>query len=435
MPKHRIVFFSFTLRWLVLALAGWMGYALARALWAVICLGAPIYDWLWYVPVTIPLVGLPLHFALRLPRNRWAFLVLSSALIFALAGYNGLGQVIHLRPGNAPVVPISFWAFSDFRLATPDLLRDLQASGGRIYFHYGNYPVSQEQNQALIERLRPLDEYKIEVYVVPPAPEFLSVLAYREWSESTLALADLVERAGLTQVRGLIGDVEPPLNKPMDIWGTQRASFDQAAVGLRDLIDVMHREHPNLRIGVTATGAHYLDRLDGDPDLAVVMRSPLDPPGGWDFLNMMTYSSYYPPDWRAYSVYLAERGAARLYPHGQVSHLIGLVGGGLPWEPLLDFDDLVRDARLSRALGVSEIVVFQLDGALKQFGPDFVRRFTVAVNAPQPDVTVPFSRPASALVYGAAAADALLNARGSWGWLWLVWAAVCSLIVRARRRA
>jgi len=68
--------------------------------------------------------------------------------------------------------------------------------------------------------------------------------------------------------------------------------------------------------------------------------------------------------------------------------LIGLVGKGMPGEPLLDFDDLVRDARLSRALGVHEIAVFQLDWALQVFGEDFVRRLTAAVNGPQSDVTV-----------------------------------------------
>ena len=435
MPKRRVVFWGLVVRWLVLVLAGWLGYALLRGLWAIIYLGAPVYDWLWYLPVTVLLVGVPVCLALRLFRQRWALILLGGALILALVGYNGLGQAVHLRPGRAAAVPISFWAFSDFRLASPALLQDLEASGGRIYLHFGDYPVNQERSLALIERLRPLDGYKIEVYLGPPAPEFLSTLSYHEWSDSALALADLAKREGLTHVRGLIGDVEPPLNKPMDVFGVERARFDQAVLGLRDLIDEVHHEYPDLRIGVTATGAHYLDQLDGDSDLAVAMRSPLDPPGGWDFLNVMTYSSYFPPDWRAYYVYLVERGTARLEPNGQVSHLIGLVGGGFPWEPLLDFDDLVRDARLSRALGVREIVVFQLDGALQQFGPDFVRRLTSAVNAPGPDLVVPFARPASMLVYGAAVADALLDVRGPLGWLWIVWAIVCALTARARYRA
>jgi hypothetical protein len=278
-----------------------------------------------------------------------------------------------------------------------------------------------------------LSEYKIEVYLVPPAPDFLSSPVYREWSDSVRALAAFVKREGLINVRGMIGDAEPPLNQPMDIFGVERASFDRAVLGLHDPVNVMHTEYPDLLIGVTATGAHYLDGLDGDPDLAVAMRSPVDPPGGWDFLNVMTYSSYFPSDWQAYYVYLVERGMAQRYPTGRVSHLIGLVGGGFPWEPVLDFDSLVRDARSSRALGVREIVVFQLDGALQQFGQDFIRRLTSAVNGPQSDLIVPFSRPASALIFSAAVADALLDVRSRWGWLWMIiWVIISGFIVRSR---
>jgi hypothetical protein len=419
------------MRWITLTFAGGLGYALVRGLWAVRYLGAPIYDWFWYVPIIALLIGPPVSFTLRLQRKS-TLLIFAVLLIFALISYNGFGQVVHLEPGNAPPVPISFWAFSDFRHTPAAILQDLEASGGRIYLHVGDYPFNQVRGQDLIERLRPLNGYNIEVYLVPPAPDFLSSAVYREWSDSVRALAAFVKREGLTNVRGLIGDAEPLLNQPMDIIGAEQANFDQAVIGLRDLINAMHSEYPDLRIGVTATSAHYLDGLDGDPDLAVAMRSPVDPPGRWDFLNVMTYSSYFPSDWRAYYVYLVERGMARRYSTGRVSHLIGLVGGGFPWEPVLDFDSLVRDARLSRALGVREIVVFQLDGALQQFGQDFIRRLTSAVNGPQSDLIVPFSRPASMLVYSAAAADALLDVRGQRVWLWIVWAIVCTILIRTR---
>ena len=103
----------------------------------------------------------------------------------------------------------------------------------------------------------------------------------------------------------------------------------------------------------------------------------------------------------------------RFCPDCQRSYLIGVVGYSA--DPLLDFDDLVRDARLSRAMGTQEIVVFYLNGALRDFGDDFVRRLAEAVNTTDPDLIVqaPFSRPASLILYGFNFADALLDVR-SW---------------------
>jgi hypothetical protein len=39
------------LRWLSLTLAGWLAYVVLHALWTIIALRAPLYDWQWYVPV------------------------------------------------------------------------------------------------------------------------------------------------------------------------------------------------------------------------------------------------------------------------------------------------------------------------------------------------------------------------------------------------
>jgi hypothetical protein len=356
-------------------------------------------------------------------------LALVGLLVWTGVGYSGFGQVVYLQPGRAAPILISFWAWLDYPEA---VLRDIQAAGGYIYAPLSFESLEGANRHTLAAALRRLAEHRIEVYLAPPASDFLSVPVHHEWIASTQNVAAFVRREGVTNVRGLIGDAEPPGKMPMDILGADQAELSQAVLDLRNLISALRGEYPDLHIGVTATGAHYLDGLDGDSDLSMVMRSPVDPPGGWDFYNMMTYSSYFPPDWRAYYVYLAERAMARRYPNTDVSHLIGLVGGGLPWEPLLGYDDLVRDARLSRALGVREIVVYQLGGALQVFGNDFVQRLIAAVNGPQSDVTVavPFSRPASAMLYGLAAADALLDARGWRGLLWLAWAILSGAIVR-----
>jgi hypothetical protein len=323
----------------------------------------------------------------------------------------------------------------------PDtVLDDLRSAGGRIYFGAGGYyPLETDRGQALAASLRRLADYGIEVILATPAgDDFLSVPVYRDWIAGTQAAARFVQREQLSNARGFIGDAEPPFHSPIDWAGAFRGEFDDAVAGLRSLIDAIHRANPRMQIGVTALWNQFVDRLDGDPDLAMIMRSPVDPPGGWDFVNLMTYSSYLPADWRPYFVYVYERAMARLYPADRVSHLIGLVGGGMPGEPLLDFEELVRDARLSRALAVREIVVFQLDGALQVLGDDFVRRLVDAVNRLPSDITlrVPFSRPVSLHFYAIAVADALLDVRGSRGWLWGGWLALSALIasgVKVRR--
>ena len=116
---------------------------------------------------------------------------------------------------------------------------------------------------------------------------------------------------------------------------------------------------------------------------------------------------------------------ARLYPPDRLSHLLGLVGEAMPQEPLMNFDELVRDALISRALGVHEAVVFQLNGAVKVFGADFVRRLNEAANGvtASTEVRVPFSRPVSLVFYGTLAADSVLDAchsRTLWLVIWIV---------------
>jgi hypothetical protein len=145
----------------------------------------------------------------------------------------------------------------------------------------------------------------------------------------------------------------------------------------------------------------------------------------------MTYSSYLPRDQQAYWVVAVERGMAQRYPASHRSYLIGLVGGGFAWEPVLDFEELVRDARISRALGAQDIVVFQLNGALQAFGNDFIRRLDAAVNGPGASVSpieVPVARLVSLEIYGLTTLDALFDLCGAWMLAGLVWMGVSALI-------
>jgi hypothetical protein len=107
----------FILRWMMLTLIGWLAYSLFRALWVIIALGAPVYDWLWYVPVILLLTGLPFSWARRgqvWPVGQGSRLTFTCLFAFALAGCNGFGQITTLEPDLAAPIPISFWAFQPF---------------------------------------------------------------------------------------------------------------------------------------------------------------------------------------------------------------------------------------------------------------------------------------------------------------------------------
>lgn len=417
--------------WLALTLTGWLAYVLARALWTTIALGTPFFDWQWYLACLLFVLSLPARVLFRLRRNRAINITLAVLVVWLTLGYTGFGSVLRLRVESFPAVPISFWAFSDFRQTPESVLSDLRAAGGVIYLNVPDRPFDGERGQALADGLRRLSAHQIDVYLAPAASNFLSAPTRHEWIENVWAAAEFVEREGLTNVRGVIGDAEHPLHVPFDVLGLDGAEIKATRGDLKMMLAELPQHYPDFRIGVTSNWPQFVDAVDGDDDLAVTLRSPVDPPGGWAFANLMTYSSYLPKHWRAYYVYLLETQMARRYPDAEVSHLIGLVGFGFPWEPLLDFNDLVRDARLSRALGVREIAVFQLDGALQVFGDDFVRRLIELVNcASCAPVLVPFSRPASLVIYGIAVADAVLDVRGWGGVLWLAWVVVCYAIAK-----
>ena len=432
--RYRLL--KFFISWILLVVLGWLTYALLCGLAAIIYLGVPLYDWQWYVPLAVLLIGLPGYLLWsRMHHGKWritrvAAVLLVVMILWSVVGFNGFGQSTTLDLKNREPIPISFWAYSDFRQTPDAVLKDIQAARGSIYLDAGTQPFEEEGRAAFITAMRRLADYDIPVYWAVPAPNFLSAPVATEWIANVRRAAELVTKENLVAVRGFIGDIEPPLNEPFDWLGLQRTEIETTAMAYRELQSDLQRDYPAMRLGVTAMWAYYVDSLDSDADLSIVMRSPLDPPGGWDFMNLMTYSSYYPEGWRAYYVYILERAMKQLYPPEQVSHLLGLVGGGMPGEPVMSFEKLVRDARISRALGVREIAVFQLDGALRMFGDGFVRRLNEAVNGEEAiePVNIPFVRPVSIMFYGIAVADALLDALYSRVWLLAAWIGLSGLL-------
>lgn len=409
------------LRWLTLFLLGVLAYVSIKALWIIINLGTSMYDWQWYIPLAMLLICIPMPFALNRTYSRYTILLISCLLVWVLIGFNGFGYVENLSLQDKPSTPIAFWMGS-IGQPSETLLSDVQKAQATLYV-LAPIPLEGEESANFLAELKLLDKYNIPVVIFVPASDFLSAPVHREWMANVEQVAAFIKREELTNVRGLIGDAEAPRFTPFDSFRSDIPDVLQATERLEEFLNKYHQNYADIPIGVTAAWQLHLDRLDGDADLSILYRSPVNPPDDWDFVSVMNYSSYYPQGWRAYLVRQVINHMENRYPNASRIHLIGLVGGGFPWEPVLDFKGIVQDAQIGRALGVEEIVVFQLKGAIEDFGEDFVQQFSRAVNGSlAPDkVVVPFSRPASLWLYYFAALDAGLDLFDSRIWLLPFW--------------
>lgn len=239
--RKRIILIA---RWLTLGLAGWLLYGMARALWAIIRLGAPLYDWQWYPGLIALLIGLTVHIVWGLPRTRRTTLAFTGLLIWVIIGYSGFWQTIELTPAQTAPVPISFWVSGTDDL--PDtILEDIQSAGGYLYRIAGEGSIEGKNRQALIAELDRLSTYDIEVYLTSNVSDFLSVPVHDEWIVLVQKLAAFIHDEDLTNVRGIVGDAEIPLKAemPVDILGLDRSGFSRTIHEYEDLIGRMRREH------------------------------------------------------------------------------------------------------------------------------------------------------------------------------------------------
>ncbi|HQV68944.1 MAG: hypothetical protein WAU96_04590 [Anaerolineae bacterium] len=236
-------------------------------------------------------------------------------------------------------------------------------------------------------------------------------------------------------ITGFIADAEPPLDKAFDVLGFGVGEVKRAEQNMRQFLENAQNTLPQFKQEVTSIFPLFADGFDGDNDIATLLQSPVDPPGNWSTLNLQAYTSYMPEESRTYYLWLLMHGMQTRYPNRQTSYLIGLAAPGFSWEPVLSEAELVRDARIARAMNAPEISVFHLRGALERFGDDFVARFTDVVQAPSPNVEVSFSRTASLAIFAIFAADGLLDLRGSMLWLifGFVFVHVCVNVLRARK--
>jgi hypothetical protein len=243
---------SLAARWLALSLIGWFVYGLTRALWVFVRLGAPAFDWSWYLAVILLLLLLGAHLVWRRPRSSLTLPILAGLLVWAVVAYFGFWQRIRLRPSGAPPIPISFWAQRDVVEAPEAVLEDLREAGGWLYITAGGRSFDGEAGSALLEGLQRLAEHEIDVCLTVVASDYLSVPVHEKWIANVRRVAAVVKGENLSNVRALIGDAEQPKDTPMDIWGADRVAFSRAGQNLAGLIRWMEEEHPDLPVGVTA---------------------------------------------------------------------------------------------------------------------------------------------------------------------------------------
>ena len=174
--RYRIL--NFIISWIAIVVFGWLTYALVRGLAAIIDLAVPFYDWQWYVPLIVLLTGLPMYILWSRSRRgklriRHGAAVIGAILIsWIVVGYNGFGQSTTLSLTDRAPIPISFWAYSDFRQTPDAVLKDIQAARGTIYLDAGTRPFEEEGRAAFVAAMRRLADYDIPVYWAAPAPNF-----------------------------------------------------------------------------------------------------------------------------------------------------------------------------------------------------------------------------------------------------------------------
>ncbi len=225
----------FVARWLALSAFGLLAYACLRAVYAVVYLGTPLFDWVWYLPTIGVMLGILLCLAFPVLWKRATIVTLVSITAVSCLLYGGGNRSIVLYPDQYEAVPISFWTGLDFRNVPDSLLEDIHAAGGYVYTGRGDGSYRQPAHDELAAGLRRLDTYHIKAYLIPPLSKFLSVPVEHEWEAHVRNAAEFVGREQLHNVMGVIGDAENPQDVPLDIWATDRSEFAHAIIDFGNL--------------------------------------------------------------------------------------------------------------------------------------------------------------------------------------------------------
>jgi hypothetical protein len=405
--------------------------------------------WLGYTMVVLsPLTAMWIVRGIRSQRvwlsgiaDKVMVLALLALVIACAVSWGGFGaRRVLVVPAGRP--RISFWNSANSLVLSDDVLPALRDMGATCYLFTGENLLDEDRRDLFRQSMERFAQFDVDVVlasILPSADGFVSTVNFDEYIAYTEQLLDFAQTEGLSAVKGVIADAEPPYSifdpyhqESVQDWlvnenGRFRrwdpAEYARALSGYATYIKDFDARHPRLEISVSTIQTAIFDALDGDADLSTAYKFAAFPPRNWSNANVQLYSSRHVEDGAPYFVWQGLKIVQNVVTGIPLSASVGIVGRG-SMQRDGGFRRLVEDIRLSYAMGADEVIVFTLGRGLASFGPDFVERLNEAVLEPG-QLEIKFSRTDAFIAYAAGVWDAVLDLAGHrgvivWGWCVLV---------------
>lgn len=289
---------------------GCLIYSCVRGLQTYISIGAPFVDWSWYLLIIAALVWLLLRMGFRAVGDKLWLGGLAVLFAFLAIGFGAFGYHFALPMAQSPNPPITFWAAADVNYFSNTVLDDVKNAGGILYIAIDSATFKEPSTpKEFVGQINLATEQGIQIVLLPPVSDFLSAPVHEEWITNT-QLAMTFARENNLPITGFIADAEPPLNKSWDVFGFGASEVKRAEQNTRHFLESAQSTVPQFKQEVTSIFPLFADGFDDDNDLAILLQSPVDPPGNWSLLNLQAYTSYMPEESRTYYLWLAHAGDA-----------------------------------------------------------------------------------------------------------------------------
>lgn len=318
----------------------------------------------------------------RLRRNR-AFLLLA-ACTAAWTGvtawsYVGFSQVYTVRDFHQPSFAVSFWGSptggtSTGFYSTPEgiaemtLYQQLDASFyNTIDINRINTPSYMAAQAAMLAEWA---AYNISIIydITPLNPnngvgDFVSYYYLDQMNDTIRALADWIEAANVTNVRGISFDVEGPNfgdDQPISV-----EQYRRALVSYQGILDEFKARFPGTRVHLIQMEAIMFDFFDGDVDLDVALKT-VSVELAWDVYGFMTYHVGPSPTFSSYryASYLkagVEQFGNKFQPWVGWWYDVNLTRGDVPEIDLPGlYETSLEHVKIAKSTGVQEVVLAPL---------------------------------------------------------------------------